>query len=170
MRDAFQVFDKDGNGFIDVKEFKEVMTTIGEPFFSFSFLTPLSPIFLSLFFFLFLFSFFSFKLNFFFLFSFLSLFFFPSSFLAPFSPIITPLAFLKIMFYLFLTPLSPMAFFPHYIFHFSFVIFFIFVCLIDLRGCCCCFRLFLFFNFPLLYLFGKHSGNDNNDRRNCSKR
>ena len=31
MRDAFQVFDKDGNGFIDVKEFKEVMTTIGEP-------------------------------------------------------------------------------------------------------------------------------------------
>ena len=29
MRDAFQVFDKDGNGFIDVKEFKEVMTTIG---------------------------------------------------------------------------------------------------------------------------------------------
>ena len=30
MRDAFQVFDKDGNGFIDVKEFREVMTTIGE--------------------------------------------------------------------------------------------------------------------------------------------
>ena len=32
MRDAFQVFDKDGNGFIDVKEFSSVMTTIGMSF------------------------------------------------------------------------------------------------------------------------------------------
>ena len=29
MRDAFKVFDKDNNGFIDVSEFKQVMTTIG---------------------------------------------------------------------------------------------------------------------------------------------
>ena len=32
MREAFKIFDRDGNGYIDLKEMKTVITRMGEPF------------------------------------------------------------------------------------------------------------------------------------------
>ena len=31
MREAFKIFDKDGNGYIDLREMKTVITRMGEP-------------------------------------------------------------------------------------------------------------------------------------------
>ena len=31
MREAFKIFDRDGNGYIDIKEMKTVITRMGEP-------------------------------------------------------------------------------------------------------------------------------------------
>ena len=31
MREAFKIFDRDGNGYIDLKELKTVITRMGEP-------------------------------------------------------------------------------------------------------------------------------------------